>query len=76
MKQLIEAIAEVRRERTVRQSVYPRLVSGGKLTEAEAQRRADALSTAEVYLRRLSQRPDWVAALIGSADLTPTQRAD
>lgn len=76
MKQLQEAISEVRRERTVRQSVYPRLVFAGKLTEAEAERRANALEWAEVFLRRLARRPDLVADLHSNQPHTTPQRHD
>lgn len=55
MEAVIDALAEVRRERLVRQSVYPRLVTNGKLTQTEADRRLYALKWAEAYLHRLVQ---------------------
>ena len=58
MESLIDGLAEVRRERLVRQSVYPRLVLNGKLTQAEADRRLNALKWAEAYLNRLVQHWD------------------
>jgi phosphatidylserine decarboxylase len=50
-----EALAEVAREIKVRESIYPRLVLSGKLTQQEANRRMAALDLAYAMLR---QSPD------------------
>lgn len=70
MEELKAAIAEVRRERTVRASVYPRLVDLGKLTQAEADRRASALLWAEAYLHKLML--NWQAISEMDARRAPT----
>lgn len=69
MEELIAAVAEIRRERTVRATVYHRLVENGKLTQAEADRRAAALSWAEAYLRKLMVH--WHAVQALDAKRTP-----
>ena len=50
MNELWEATLELRRELTVRQSVYPRLVEQGKLSQKEADRRMAALTLALKHL--------------------------
>jgi hypothetical protein len=58
MDSLIDGLAEVRRERLIRQTVYPRLVTTGKLTQAEASRRMSALESAERWLQCLIRNYD------------------
>lgn len=70
MEELKSAIAEVHRERTVRLSVYSRLVESGKLTQGEADRRAAALAWAEAYLRKLMIH--WQAICQLDKDFKPT----
>ena len=50
MNELTMAILEVQREITVRNTVYPKLVIQGRLTQGEADRRAKALRYALYYL--------------------------
>jgi hypothetical protein len=66
MNELEEAIAEVRRERTIRASVYPRLVMVGKLTQAEADRRLAHLGWAHAFLTKLQRNWDLVCKLDGA----------
>lgn len=72
MNELSEAMNEVRRERTVRASVYPRMVACGKLTQAEADRRLAHLGWAQAYLYKLSLNPD-LLALLGDRTTQPPQ---
>lgn len=74
MNELEEAIAEVRRERTIRASVYPRLVMVGKLTQAEADRRLAHLGWAQAFLHKLHRNWHLVSKLDGAGfdDLTHT----
>jgi hypothetical protein len=64
MESLIDGLAEVRRERLIRQTVYPRLVAAGKLTQAEADRRASALMGAERFLQMLLSHWDRFSSLV------------
>ena len=75
MEAVIDALAEVRRERLVRQSVYPRLVTNGKLTQAEADRRLYALKWAEAYLHKLVQHWPEVDAVLNPHTTTTSQQA-
>ena len=50
METVKDALNEVRRERLVRTTVYPRLVAAGKLTQGEAHRRLTSLQWAEAHL--------------------------
>jgi len=61
MKVLMDAIAEVKRERTVRAQIYSRLVAVGKLTQAEADERASRLSWAQAFLQKMLRHWDEVA---------------
>lgn len=56
---IAEVIGEVAREIRVRDSVYPRLVLQGRLTQGEADRRMRALRVGLWYLEReaKAQRP-------------------
>lgn len=53
MNELEKALAEVRREIRVRESVYPRLVMLGKLSQLEADRRMLAMVSAANWLQTL-----------------------
>lgn len=64
MESLIDGLAEVRRERLIRESVYPRLVAQGKLTQKEADRRASSLVAAERYLQMLVSHWEKVSSII------------
>jgi hypothetical protein len=64
MESLIDGLAEVRRERLIRTTVYPRLISQGKLTEGEASRRLDALLSAELLLQSMLSNWETVSQLI------------
>jgi hypothetical protein len=66
MDQLKDAIAEVRRELLIRKNVYPRLVSGGKLTQSEANRRLEHLQWAHAFLLKLIRHWPAVASLDGN----------
>jgi hypothetical protein len=52
------ALLELERERRVRQFYYPKAVSEGKLSQAEAQRRLEALNYAIEVLSALAQREE------------------
>lgn len=60
MMALIEATEEVKRELTIRCSVYPRLVAAGKLTQGEADRRKLKLADAVAFLMKLQRNWDVV----------------
>jgi hypothetical protein len=64
MESLIDGLAEVRRERLVRSSLYPRLVASGKLTQNEADRRLSALVSAERYLQCILSHWEKVSSLV------------
>ena len=64
MTTVTDGLVEVRRERLVRQTVYPRLVAQGKLTFGEAGRRMNALVAAEYWLGKLVADWDRVSVLI------------
>ena len=72
METLIDGLSEVRRERLIRTTVYPRLVTQGKLTQAEADRRLSALLWAERYLQMLVSHWEKVCAV---AELPQTTKA-
>jgi hypothetical protein len=62
MNERIQAIVEVGRELNVRRNVYPKLVSSGKLSQDEADRRMRAMHCALYYLetpadQQLSTKP-------------------
>ena len=63
MEALRDAIVEVRRECTIRSTVYPRLVAAGKLTQSEADRRLASLADAEAFLLKLLRHWDTVQRL-------------
>lgn len=50
-----EAIGEIERELRVRDSVYPRLVVQGKLTQGEADRRRKAMRVGLYYLEAVAR---------------------
>jgi DNA topoisomerase VI subunit A len=52
------ALLELERERKVREFYYPKAVSEGKLSQAEAQRRLEALSYAIEVLMALTQQEE------------------
>jgi len=64
MESLIDGLSEVRRERLIRSTVYPRLVASGKLTQPEADRRLAALLSAERFLQALVAHWERVSQLI------------
>ena len=75
MEKLIDGLSEVRRERLIRSTVYPRLISQGKLTEGEAHRRLEALLAAELLLQALLSNWNKVSQLLElPATLTPKLR--
>jgi len=49
------ALLELMRERKVREFYYPKAINEGKLTQAEAQRRLDALNYAIEVISSLTQ---------------------
>ena len=51
-----DAIAEIGRELRVRDTVYPRLVVQGKLTQPEADRRRRAMRIGLYYLQTLAKK--------------------
>jgi hypothetical protein len=52
------ALLELMRERKVRQFYYPKAISEGKLSQAEAQRRLEALDYAIQVLTALTQQEE------------------
>ena len=52
------ALLELERERRVRQFYYPKAISEGKLSQAEAQRRLEALNYAIEVLMALTQQEE------------------
>jgi len=71
MNELVEAMNEVRRERTIRASVYPRMVACGKLSQSEADRRLATLGWAQAFLYKLSLNPDLLSLLDGRTTQPP-----
>jgi hypothetical protein len=57
-KKLKVALLELMRERKVRQFYYPKAISEGKLSQAEAQRRLEALDYAIQVLMALTQQEE------------------
>jgi hypothetical protein len=56
------ALLELVRERNVREHYYPKAISEGKLSRAEAQRRLEALNYAIEVLNELAKQSEEVAA--------------
>jgi hypothetical protein len=52
------ALLELERERRVRKFYYPKAISEGKLSQAEAQRRLEALNYAIEVLMALTQQEE------------------
>ena len=73
MEEVIDALQEVRRERLMRKSLYPRLISSGKLSQEEADRRLYCMAWAEAYLRKLVENWATVDQIINHhTPTTPT----